>query len=60
MKTQDVIDYFGSVRNVAEALGLSVQAIYGWGDSVPRSRWAHIELATKGKVKRDKPVYGVK
>lgn len=38
MKTQDAISHFGSVRKLAEALGLSVQAIYAWGDEVPRLR----------------------
>lgn len=38
MKTQDAIQLFGSVRKLAEALGLSVQAIYAWGDTVPELR----------------------
>jgi hypothetical protein len=38
MKTQDAIQQFGSVRKIAEALGLSVQAIYAWGDEVPKLR----------------------
>lgn len=58
MKTQDVINYFGSVRQAAAALDITTAAIYLWGDEVPASRQAHVELATKGKVKKDKPVYG--
>jgi len=58
MKTQDVLDYFGSVRLTAEALGLSAAAVHKWGENVPTTRQAHVELVTKGKVKRDKPVYG--
>ncbi len=54
LKKQDVIDYFGGVQNAADALGMTHQAIYAWGDLVPASRQAHVELATKGKVKRDK------
>lgn len=38
MKTEDAISYFGSVRKLAAALGLSVQAIYAWGDDVPPLR----------------------
>lgn len=56
MKTKAVIDHFGSARKAAQALDISTQAIYGWGEEVPQSRQAHIELATKGKVKRDKAV----
>lgn len=55
MKAQDVIDYFGGVRETADALGVSAQAIYLWGDSVPRTRQAHVEMATKGRIKKDKP-----
>lgn len=52
MKTADVIKYFGGVRQVAEALCISSAAVYQWGDHVPRARQAHVELATKGKIKR--------
>lgn len=38
MKTQDAINQFGTVRKLAEALGLSVQAIYAWGENVPPLR----------------------
>lgn len=54
MKKKEVIDYFGSVQLAAEALGMTHQAIYAWGDEVPAQRQAHVELATKGKVKRAK------
>ena len=54
MKTQDVIDYYGSVAKAAEALGVTHQAIYKWGDEVPMTRQAHVQLATKGRVKKDK------
>jgi hypothetical protein len=60
MKTADVIEFFGDVRQTAEALSMSTQAIYSWGEEVPKARQAHVELASKGKIKRDKPVYGVK
>jgi DNA invertase Pin-like site-specific DNA recombinase len=38
MKTQEAIKIFGSVRGIAKALGISVQAVHRWGDSVPRLR----------------------
>lgn len=60
MKTADVIEFFGDVRQTAEALSMSTQAIYSWGEEVPKARQAHVELASKGKIKRDKPVYGAK
>lgn len=54
MKTQDVIDFFGSVRKTAAALDISTAAVYQWGEQVPETRQAHVELATKGKIKRAK------
>jgi len=39
MTTEEALKAFGgSVRNLAGALGLSVQAIYAWGDTVPPLR----------------------
>lgn len=55
MKSQDVFDYFGSVRDAADALGMTTQALYAWGELVPRTRQAHVESVTKGRIKKDKP-----
>lgn len=60
MKSKDVIDFFGGPTATGAALGITGQAVSQWGETVPASRQAHVELATKGKIKRDKPVYGVK
>lgn len=38
MKKQDVIELFGSPRDVAAALGISVQAVHRWGDTIPPLR----------------------
>jgi len=38
MKTKDAIKKAGSIRNLAKALDISVQAIYRWGDDVPALR----------------------
>lgn len=52
MTKKDVIEHFGSVRAVADALGLEkVQAIYQWGDEPPRSRQFQLQVITKGKLK---------
>lgn len=60
MKTQDVIDFFGSRKKLAEKLGVKdVSAISHWGDSVPELRQYQIQVLTKNKLKadqlRDKP-----
>jgi len=61
MKTKKVTDYFASwypdvcpVMATAKALGITRQAVYAWGDEVPKSSQALIELLTKGDIKRDK------
>jgi hypothetical protein len=54
MKTKDVIEHFGDIKKTAAALDITTQAIYSWGEEVPKSRQAHVELATRGKVKRTK------
>jgi uncharacterized protein (DUF1015 family) len=59
MKAQEVFDYFGGIRGAAEALKMSTQALYKWGEEVPKTRQAHVEVATKGKIKMDKPIYGL-
>lgn len=38
MTTSEAIREFGSVRKLAAALDLSVQAIYKWGEEVPPLR----------------------
>lgn len=51
MKTADAIKAFGSVRALAEACEVTVQAIYGWGDQVPSPRDFQIEVLTHGKLR---------
>ena len=47
MQKKDVIDYFGgSVREVAEALGVSVQYVYQWPDRVPFKQACRLEKIT--------------
>jgi hypothetical protein len=61
MKSKDVFAYFGKVYPdktpklaTAHALGLTSQAIYAWGETVPKRSEMLVELATKGKIKRSK------
>ena len=54
MKTQDVIDFFGSRKKVAEKLGIkTVSAFSHWGDFVPELRQYQIQVITKNKLKAD-------
>lgn len=58
MLTQTVIDYFGGgaegVRALAEALNITRNAIYLWGERVPRSRQFEIQVLTEGGIKVDR------
>lgn len=38
MQTKDAIAVFGSRRKMADALGISTQATYQWGETVPKLR----------------------
>ena len=35
MNTKDAIEQFGSIKELAKALGITQPAIYQWGDKVP-------------------------
>ena len=43
MKKDDVVSYFGSVGNVAKALGISHASVSGWGEVIPKGRAFEIQ-----------------
>lgn len=51
MKTEEAIQLFGSVRALAEAIGVSEQAIYQWGENVPELRAYQIKAIAKDNEK---------
>ena len=51
MKTASAIEKFGNVQALADALDISPQAIYQWGDEVPEGRAFQIEVLTGGELK---------
>lgn len=53
MKTKDVIDYFGSRKKLAEALGVDLSAVAHWGEFVPVLRQYQIQVITKNKLKAE-------
>lgn len=50
MKTQAAIDHFGSVRALADALEITVQSVYEWGEIPPRGRQFEIQALTSGAL----------
>lgn len=53
MKTKDAIEYYGSIKKLAEELGIWPHNISRWGDSVPKSRAYELEVKTDGKLKAE-------
>lgn len=51
MRTSEVIEHFGGVKQVADALEIWPQAVYQWGDIVPESSAYKIEVITDGALK---------
>jgi len=55
MKTQDAVKHFGTYAKVGEALGISKQAVFKWGEKVPPRRQYEIEMLTDGALRADTP-----
>lgn len=51
MKTQDAIDHFGGIKQLADALGIWPHSIYRWGETVPLARQYELEVKTNGELK---------
>jgi len=54
MKTQEAIDYYGSTKKLADALGIWPQVIYTWGETPPMARQYELEVKTEGALKADR------
>lgn len=53
MKTQEVADFFGGRKKLADALGIRPSAVSMWGEKIPVSRQYQIQVISKGKFKAD-------
>ena len=54
MQTDYAVKVFGTRRKLADALGISTQATYQWGDTVPKLR-AYEILDLEQKIKNPAP-----
>lgn len=50
MLKKDVVAHFGTQEAVAQALGITRQAVQQWPDVVPRGRAYELQFLTKGKL----------
>lgn len=51
MKTQEAIDHYNGIKELAAALKVWPQVIYAWGDEPPMARQYELEVKTGGKLK---------
>ena len=57
MKSQDVINHFGSKANTARALNISRPSVTNWGEIVPEPQALKVEKLSGGKLKADLKFY---
>lgn len=60
MKTQEAIDYFGGIRQLAEVLKTWPQTIYQWGEHPPRGRQYELQVITDGKLMVENDSFEIK
>jgi hypothetical protein len=53
MTTADAIQHFGSIKDLANAIGIWPHGIYRWGERPPMLRQYQIERLTAGELKAD-------
>jgi len=54
MTTQEAIEFYGSVKKLADALGIWPQPIYLWGERPPMARQYELEIKSQGQLKADR------
>jgi DNA-binding transcriptional regulator YdaS (Cro superfamily) len=53
MKTREAIDHYGSVKALADALGIWPHNVSRWGERPPAARQYEIEVKTGGALKAE-------
>jgi hypothetical protein len=53
MKTQKAIDHYGGIRALAEALDVTIPAIYQWGEYPPGGRQLQLQAISGQKLKAE-------
>jgi DNA-binding transcriptional regulator YdaS (Cro superfamily) len=57
MFTDDAVQYYGGRRQLAEALGITRQAVEQWGKIVAEGAAYKLQVITKGKLVADPAKY---
>lgn len=50
MRVSDVLEFFDTKQEIAEAIGISDSAVYQWGEEVPKSRRESVRMAMRLKA----------
>ena len=50
MRTQEAVDFFGSVSSVASVLGLTRDAVYKWGEYSPNETQSKHMVLSGGRL----------
>ena len=53
MTTQEAINYYGGIKNLAAELNIWAHVIYRWGEYPPKARQYEIEVKTNGQLKAE-------
>lgn len=51
MKTSEVVEFYGGIKELAAALKVWPQVIYSWGEEPPMARQYELEVKTNGALK---------
>ena len=57
MLKTDALKYYGTPTAVAEALGITVQAVSLWGEVVPEGRAYQLQVLTNGELPVNPALY---
>jgi len=55
LKKSEVIEHFGSVKAVADALSIKAPSVSEWKENIPLLRAYQLERITNGKLKAEEP-----
>lgn len=57
MYKKDVLKHFGTVSEVAKAVGVSMAAVSQWGEIIPEKNAYRLQQVTKNKLRVDEKMY---
>ena len=55
MTTKQAIEYYGGIRQLANALAIWPHNISRWGEYPPEHRQYELQVKTEGELKAEKP-----